>query len=174
MIKKHIWQIILVVYILFIFSNSLTPAAQSSAESGFVLQLAHDILRTLGMGEASWLTEHIIRKGAHFTEYALMGILLFQSMKTLDCGIVLLRKAHQAGVFMIPFVDETLQLFTEGRSGQISDVWLDMSGVLTGLAAACLAALCWRMWREGKSREKSPAKNSSGNSGKKQQREKHQ
>ena len=35
-----------------------------------------------------------------------------------------------------PFVDETIQLFTPGRSGQISDVWLDMSGVLFGTAAA--------------------------------------
>ena len=32
----------------------------------------------------------------------------------------------------IPFTDETIQLFVEGRSGQIGDVWLDMSGVLAG------------------------------------------
>lgn len=34
--------------------------------------------------------------------------------------------------FAVPFLDETIQLFTEGRSGQISDVWLDMAGALTG------------------------------------------
>ena len=63
-----------------------------------------------------------------------MGILLFRSMKTLECGkIVIVRKIHEAAAFMIPFVDETLQLFTEGRSGQISDVWLDMCGVAAGL-----------------------------------------
>lgn len=41
---------------------------------------------------------------------------------------------------LIPFVDETIQLFTEGRSGQISDVWLDMSGVLFG---TCLVDWFW-------------------------------
>ena len=39
---------------------------------------------------------------------------------------------HRVAIFAVPFVDETLQLFTEGRSGQISDVWLDMAGALTG------------------------------------------
>ena len=28
--------------------------------------------------------------------------------------------------------DETIQLFVEGRSGQISDVWLDAAGIATG------------------------------------------
>ena len=38
------------------------------------------------------------------------------------------------------FVDETLQLFTEGRSGQISDVWLDMAGAAAGTLCALAAA----------------------------------
>ena len=33
---------------------------------------------------------------------------------------------------IVSLLDETIQLFTEGRSGQISDVWLDMAGALTG------------------------------------------
>ena len=41
---------------------------------------------------------------------------------------------------VIPLMDETIQLFTEGRSGQISDVWLDMSGVLAG---GCVMILCY-------------------------------
>ena len=39
---------------------------------------------------------------------------------------------HRIAIFTVPFLDETIQLFTEGRSGQISDVWLDMAGALTG------------------------------------------
>ena len=132
--RRYIWQAVLILYIAFIFSNSLTPAARSSAESGFVMAKIHALLGAIGMRDVSWLTEHLIRKGAHFTEDTLMGILLFRSMKTLDCGkIVIVRKIHEAAVFITPFVDETLQLFTEGRSGQISDVWLDMCGVAAGL-----------------------------------------
>lgn len=138
-IRKHIWQLILAAYIAFIFSNSLTPAVQSSAESGYVLELVHGILDFWGV-KALWLTEYVIRKLAHFTEYTVMGILLFQSMKSPDCGIVWIKRLHRTAVFWIPFVDETLQLFTEGRSGQISDVWLDMSGAAAGLALSYLTA----------------------------------
>ena len=41
----------------------------------------------------------------------------------------------------IPLCDESIQLLVPGRSGQISDVWLDFAGALTGLAAAAL--LLW-------------------------------
>ena len=41
-------------------------------------------------------------------------------------------RAQRIAIFAVPFLDETIQLFTEGRSGQISDVWLDMAGALTG------------------------------------------
>ena len=56
---------------------------------------------------------------------------------------------HGLAGFLIPFVDETLQLFTEGRSGQISDVWLDCAGVLFG-TVLFLAVGRWHMRRKGK------------------------
>ncbi len=133
--KKQIWHLVLILYVAFIFGNSLTPAVRSSEQSGFVLSMLHGALSAAGI-QAAWLTEHVVRKCAHFSEYTLFGILLFQSMKNLDCGIVLKRQLHTAAIFFIPFIDETLQLFTEGRSGQVSDVWLDMSGVLTGTLLA--------------------------------------
>lgn len=129
--KKMVWHVLLFAYIIFIFSNSLTPADESSAESGFVLRLVHQAINAVGLN-APWLTEHIIRKCAHFGEYTVLGILLFKSMRNLDFGAAVRRQLHMLLLFFIPFVDETLQLFTEGRSGQISDVWLDMSGVITG------------------------------------------
>ena len=48
------------------------------------------------------------------------------------CGSVWL-EIHRIAIFAVPFLDETIQLFTEGRSGQISDVWLDMAGIVTGI-----------------------------------------
>lgn len=29
-------------------------------------------------------------------------------------------------------IDETIQLFIEGRAGMIADVWIDFAGVVTG------------------------------------------
>lgn len=140
--KKYVRHIVLVLYIIFIFSNSLTPAGISSEHSGFVLQTAHRLLYAFGI-QALWLTEHVIRKCAHFAEYAVLGILLHGSMTGLPCKERLRGQIHLASIFFIPFVDETLQLFTEGRSGQISDVWLDMSGIVAGtiLTAAASAAV---------------------------------
>ena len=43
-----------------------------------------------------------------------------------------------AAAIWLPFVDETIQLFVRGRSGQISDVWLDLAGMWTGLGLMCL------------------------------------
>lgn len=151
--KKIIWHILLIAYILFIFSNSLTPADESSAESGFVLRLVHQAIHAVGL-TAPWLTEHIIRKCAHFGEYTVLGILLFQSMNHLGVGAAARRQLHMLLIFFVPFVDETLQLFTEGRSGQISDVWLDMSGVITGtILYLCICLLVTGKAERGRRRK---------------------
>ncbi len=152
-----LWHIILILYILFIYSNSMRPAVQSSAESGRVLRLLQNLAEKAGIA-VPWLPEHIVRKCAHFIEYTGLGILLRQSasyikrnrsvsksMETLAdlenraLGVqkktiisFVFLELHRIAIFAVPFVDETIQLFTEGRSGQISDVWLDMAGVLTG------------------------------------------
>lgn len=144
--KSFIWHVALIGYIAFIFSNSLTPAVQSSAESGYVLRMVHQVLNSAGLS-LPWLTEHIIRKCAHFAEYTLLGFFLWQSVKSLRLNQVWKKQLHLTGIFFIPFIDETLQLFTEGRSGQISDVWLDISGVVFGTA---LIAIFYKFLRNRK------------------------
>lgn len=132
-----LWPAALLIYTMVIFGHSMMPAAQSSAESSYVLACLHGFLARFGM-EASWLTEHVVRKCAHFTEYAGLGILLFLDARNF-CAVFsetwrrTLRWLHGGAVFLIPFVDETIQLFSAGRSGQISDVWLDMSGAAAGV-----------------------------------------
>lgn len=129
--RKRPWLVILLVYMAFIFLNSLTPADESSRQSGFVLEQVQRFLAFAGLGRLG-ITEHIIRKAAHFTEYTGLGILLFMCLKQYRfVGWERQFMTVTAG-FLIPFVDETLQLFTPGRSGQISDVWLDVSGVAAG------------------------------------------
>ena len=73
--KKWKWKILILVYLCFIYGNSLTPAAISSKESGYFLAKIQDFLAGAGM-DAWWLTEHLVRKAAHFTEYAGLGFLL--------------------------------------------------------------------------------------------------
>lgn len=129
--KKWIWTLAVILYVGFIFHNSLTPADESSRQSGKVLEIILRVVEWLG-GDSGWITEHLIRKTAHFTEYTVLGILLGETLRQYQTGVAMQRILQCWIGSVIPLVDETLQLFTEGRSGQISDVWLDMAGVFTG------------------------------------------
>jgi len=133
--KKAIWTAAAVLYVLFIFSNSMKPADISSADSGWVLQVAQKSLGSMGIS-AWWLTEHIMRKTAHFSEYTLLGILLYGCIRSYDFPAERRYFIRLTAGFMVPFVDETIQLMVEGRSGQISDVWLDCTGVAFGIFLA--------------------------------------
>ena len=146
--KRYFWSIFLVLYVGFVFGNSLTPAMESSAQSMSVLQLVTGAMKAVGLGNVG-VTEHFIRKAAPFSEYTLLGILLAQCLAQYGLMAVTRWQFHGLLGFLIPFVDETLQLFTEGRSGQISDVWLDCAGVLFG-TVLFLAVGRWRRRRKGK------------------------
>lgn len=128
----------------FIFSNSMAVAQVSSASSGRVLQLMQAALRRLGHPAlAQRLTQHVVRKMAHFCEYMLEGFLLMLCMRVYS--------RHPLGHITVPMLggvltaltDETIQLYSPGRSSQVTDVWLDSVGVLAGiLAALVFMALC--------------------------------
>lgn len=96
--------------------------------------------------EHLWLTEHIIRKTAHFAEYAVLGGLTARAYGLYGRHRICNRDALML-IFMVPFVDETIQIFVAGRSGQISDVWLDMSGAAVGMAIAAGVMCCLRKKR---------------------------
>lgn len=146
--RRYGWSIIWLFYIGFIFYNSMTPANESSAQSGFVLEQVLWLLDAVGLEQVQ-MTEHIIRKTAHVLEYALMGMLLYQCLS----GYTLPVRERLGGQILfsvlIPLVDETIQLFTTGRSGQISDVWLDFTGAIGGAVLLCLLMRSWARKEEG-------------------------
>ncbi|HIR57041.1 MAG TPA: VanZ family protein [Candidatus Gallacutalibacter pullicola] len=120
-----------VLFVLFIFGNSLQNGTESGSRSGFVVQLLENMLGFFGLKVE--ITEFFIRKSAHFAEYFVLGMLLFATLR------VYVRQWKDK-IFiplffglLVPVCDEFLQLFVPGRSGQVSDVVLDFSGVLTGI-----------------------------------------
>ena len=128
----------------FIFSNSMAVAEVSSVSSGRVLQLLQAVLRRLGMpGLAQRLTMHIVRKMAHFCEYTLEGFLLMLCMRVYTRRYVRHISVPMLGGVLTAMADETIQIYSPGRSGQVTDVWLDSAGVLAGiLIALVFMALC--------------------------------
>lgn len=148
---RRLWTVLLLLYVCVIYGNSMTPASISSQESGAVLSLVKEALERIGL-DALWVTEHIIRKTAHFLEYAGLGFLLVQST-----GLWQSREGRRVrlvleGMLLIPFLDETIQLFTPGRSAQISDVWLDISGVAAGILVTLFA--CAVLQKRGRGENK--------------------
>ena len=149
---RVVFTVALIACIWFIFSNSMAVATVSSGASGRVLAWMRIILRRLGQpGLAEHLTMHIVRKLAHFCEYALEGFLLMLCMRVYSRHPLRHITVPMLGGVLTALTDETIQLFSDGRSGQVTDVWLDSAGAMTGiLAALVLLALCKWLYHQMK------------------------
>ena len=117
--RRRTFWVLTALWLLFVWGHSLLPASVSKEESGHWLALLQTWM--------PWLTSFLIRKAAHFVEYAVLGALLF--------GAADVRR----GLWFPPcfgllaaLADETVQLFALGRAGMVEDVWLDLAGFLTG------------------------------------------
>ena len=143
---RVLFTLALVGCIWFIFSNSMAVADVSSVSSGRVLQLLQAVLRRLGMpGLAQRLTMHLVRKLAHFCEYLLEGFLLMLCMRVYSRHPLRHITVPMLAGVLTALTDETIQLFSEGRSSQVTDVWLDSAGVLAGILIALVFMVLCRM-----------------------------
>ena len=142
------WRVLFTIALLgcicFIFSNSMAVATASTGASSRVLAWMRIILRHLGHPAlADRLTMHFVRKLAHFCEYTLEGFLLMLCMRVYSRHPLRHISVPMLGGVLTAMTDETIQLFSDGRSSQVTDVWLDSAGVLAGiLTALVLLALC--------------------------------
>ena len=141
-----------VLWTAFIISRSLRTADESLAESDYVLALLRRLL--------PFMTSFLVRKLGHFTEYFILGGLLFVAARA---ALSLRREKAAAGGLsgvpsgkgrflsgaglpaavglLVAAADECVQLGVEGRSGELRDVLIDLLGVT---AAVLLGALLFR------------------------------
>jgi len=138
--KKNILRVALtfltVIVICWIFSNSLQNAEESSAKSGAVREFMQKILDVLFHGKVI-LSEHFVRKTAHFSEYALLGMMLYFTYRSYTSRKLFLSVPAFVAV-ITPFIDEGLQFFSEGRTPMFGDVCIDLSGAAIGMFLAGL------------------------------------
>lgn len=131
--------VLTVLFAAFIFWNSSQSGSVSGSRSSGVLAQIQAALAALGIPFP--MTEHILRKSAHFLEYFALGILLTASVR-LHTAQWLPRLLLPAFLgLLVPVCDEFLQTFIPGRSGQVSDVLLDFAGVVTGILLSLLVIL---------------------------------
>ena len=126
--KRRRWNILLGILLAatlcFIWGNSLLGKEESASLSGGITAW----LNSIGIP----VTDHFVRKTAHFCEFGLLGcelMLLFW----LRSGLHIQNCCNAAFASLLAAVtDETIQLFS-GRGSQVQDVVLDFGGALVGI-----------------------------------------
>lgn len=123
---------------LFIFSNSLRGSVDSHAMSNSLIDLLMPLLSAVekAFGEINWVL--VIRKGAHLTEFCILGILVWNFMLAIrhSCG----KNLFGYGLFYVLAVavtDEFIQSFSD-RTSAVSDVLIDFTGALLGIGLVSL------------------------------------
>ena len=132
---------LLILLLAFIWGNSLLPGDESVNLSGFVGKLLGVLLPFLDL--TSGIGNFILRKFAHFSEFAALGMVL--------CWLFGMTQSRKWLSLLLPVacgvtaaaIDETIQSFSPGRCPSIVDVGIDSAGVLTGIIALLvLCAIC--------------------------------
>ena len=120
-----------------IFVFSCMPGEESGNTSrGFLMTLAHIVE---GITHKDFTTEsieawhHFIRKGAHFTEYAVLGMTVVYAFgERLKKAKKIIPVALGICAFYAA-TDEFHQHFVPKRMGSVADVLLDSAGALAGI-----------------------------------------
>lgn len=82
--KRKVITIIIFLTLAFIWGHSMVPRPASADESGFFLKILYPVLSVI-VGRDR-VTNHLIRKMAHFTEYFILGteLRLYQNVRFSD------------------------------------------------------------------------------------------
>ena len=134
-----------VTVMMLIFRFSMEDAEQSDQRSGFVSQAVIRMVypdydrKTPEEQQVCYDNiQHLVRKTAHFLEYAVLGLLIRLCIESWFGSRKGMMGAAWAAGTVYAGTDELHQLLIDGRSGQWSDVLLDSSGVITGVLVACV------------------------------------
>lgn len=141
---------LVVLTLLFIWGNSMLPGPLSGSESSFVLRLVEPavsgIQRALEEHGLEFTQEYIVRKLAHFTEYAVLGILMLALL--IRPGLRGRPVLSAVMCLAAAALDECIQMFSYARGPSVKDVLLDFCGACFGVVLASLAAVIIRQVRK--------------------------
>ena len=134
--KRWILYIVLCLIVFFIWDNSLQNGGTSDGFSLIFAKWIAPIANKLGFYGNIWALNRIIRKLAHLTEFTILGGVLYVVLRRyIEYGTVV--KTIVVGI-VIASLDEFIQLFSLGRSSQLSDVPIDTVGIIIGISVVKL------------------------------------
>ncbi len=140
--------------------HSATPGVVSSAQSDALVYNLWNVFTFVGVQNIHTMVL-IVRKSAHILEYMVFGILLtclflrvcsalartaccLEHRDVLRTQILQLRLVFILGACVVPACDETIQLFVPGRSGQLTDCFIDLVGVACGV---CIVTAIYKHYK---------------------------
>ena len=119
--KKKINLILIIIWMIFIFVMSSFNANDSAIQSNIITHFLSQLFNIYNL-ELLSLT---VRKLAHFSEYLILGILIYNYCLRFDLSALI--------CLFYAISDEIHQIFTPGRSCQIIDVIIDLLGAICGI-----------------------------------------
>lgn len=127
--RKKLAVALILLNLAFIWGNSMRTGNASQETSEGIVDW-FNIFLYLDENSAA-LLHHLIRKAAHFAEFACLGALIawYFRLSGEKCPIVFPALLGMAA----GLVDETIQLFTPDRGPSLTDVWIDTFGALAGI-----------------------------------------
>ncbi len=150
-IKKKRLRIILfvltVLTVLFIWGQSMLPAARSTNESKTVTETIVKPVQEAITGNRT-ITDNVVRKWAHAIEYAVLGIELTLLISGRQKLWLTLSRVFSYGTG-IALLDETIQIFS-GRGPKVQDVWIDALGLTIGMTVTTVILVIIRAVKQHK------------------------
>jgi VanZ family protein len=129
--RKQVMTAASIIYIIIIFLNSIQTGSASSKQSGSIVMILQGLLDSMGLNVT--VSSFIVRKTAHFIEFAVLGVLLGVTLRTYTIRIFAYIFTQLFIGLSVAVTDEFIQLFCVGRAGMVQDIVLDFTGFLTGL-----------------------------------------
>ena len=144
-LRNKKFTVIVIAIMAFIFFQSALPADLSSQESGRVVDLIIRLFQGILPIDRQTMV-FIVRKGAHFTEYTILGGFLVPAVtewmavdKTpVPDSVRSIRIISWLVGTLYAVTDEIHQYFVPGRSCELRDIGIDSCGVLAGVLVVSL------------------------------------
>ena len=159
-IKRIVFAILIIINCVVIFNFSNRVADDSSKQSGrivnFISQIV-PIIKNMPEPDRTNFIEGtlttIVRKTAHFSIYALLGLLSMNFMLTFkrkNCKVDLRCVVALIFCTFYAITDEIHQYFIPGRSCELRDVCIDTLGALTGILLVIIVTKIYRKFKKDK------------------------
>ena len=145
--KKNFKLVLLIMWMALIFFFSSQPQSESAETSNAVARILfgiyHLILGNSGIDVAEFMMRFAspIRKLAHFTEFAILGILFYINYYDFNKHRTLIYSLISSVLYAIS--DEIHQWFVLNRYCSFKDMLIDSFGAITGILLCHLIYVRW-------------------------------